>query len=364
MSQEAFDLAQSLSIEEFIGPALALRSLVSMMAGNMDTALELGERALAKWIPGTLRIERALCLDQMAHGRYLTGEYERALEYTERAISFAKEIKSSDSLLRTGSVYALTLVGIGRHEEALPKFEEVIARGREFELVPRLTARALNMSSALYRDLFQLDEATRRNEEAAELGAAAGFANAVLQSGIDQLFTDLDRGEAGSAEARWPELWERTQNIKGWHQWLMARRLAEAKAEIALAKGNYAEAARLAGDAIDRAREVRRAKYELAARLVLGRALMALGQPERGIDELRVALDGIRRLGHPPTLWRAWSILGTALAQIGQDDEAAEAAAAAAQTLRIFAATLAPERNGPLLAAEPSRDILSAAGSG
>jgi tetratricopeptide (TPR) repeat protein len=266
-------------------------------------------------------------------------------------------------LLRTGSVHALTLTGMGRHEEALPKFEEVIARGREFELVPRMTARALNMSSALYRDLFQLDEATRRNEEAAELGAAAGFANAVLQSGIDRLFTDLARGEVGSAGARWPELWERTQQTKGWHQWLTAGRLAEGKAEIALAKGNYAEAARLAEDAIDRARKVRRAKYELAARLVLGQALMALGQPERGIDELHTALDGIRRLGHPPTLWRAWSTLGTALAQIGQDDEAAAAVAAAANTLRTFAASLAPERSGPLLAAEPAREILSAAGS-
>ena len=363
MSQEAFDLAQSLSIEEFIGPALALQSLASSMAGNMNMSLELGERALAKWIPGTRRIERALCLDQMATGWYWTGEYERALEYGEQAISFAEEIKSSDSLLRTGSVHALTLAGMGRHEEALPRFEEVIARGREFELVPRMTARALNMSSALYRDLFQLEEATRRNQEAAELGAAAGFANAVLQSGIDRLFTDLARGEVGSAEARWPELWERTQQTKGWHQWLTAGRLAEGKAEIALAKGNYAEAARLAQDAIDRARKVRRAKYELAARLVLGRALMALGQPERGVDELRAALDGIRRLGHPPTLWRAWSTLGTSLAQIGHDDEAAAAVAAAAQTLRTFAATLAPERSGPLLAAEPSREILSTGGS-
>ena len=88
---------------------------------------------------------------------------------------------------------------------------------------------------------------------------------------------------------------------------------------------------------------------------------MALGQPERWIDELRVALDSIRRLGHPPTLWRAWSTLGTALAQTARDDEAA--VAAAAKTLRAFAATLAPERSGPLLAAEPSREILSAGGS-
>ena len=363
MSQEAFDLAQSLSIEEFVGPALALQSLASSMDGNMDTSLELGVRALAKWTPGTRRAERALCLDQMATGWYWTGEYERALEYGEQAISFAEEIKSSDSLLRTGSVHALTLTGMGRHEEALPRFEEVIARGRDFGLVPRMTARALNMSSELYRDLFQLDEATLRNQEAAELGAAAGFANAVLQSGIDQLFTDLARGEVGRAEARWPELWDRTQNTKGTHQWLMAGRLAKARAEIALAKGEYAEAARLAQEAIDQSREVRRAKYELAARVVLGQALMALGQPQRGIDELHTALRGIRRLGHPPTLWRAWWTLGTGLAQTGQDAEAAAAVEAAANTLRAFAATLAPERSEPLLVAEPSREILSAAGS-
>jgi tetratricopeptide (TPR) repeat protein len=143
----------------------------------------------------------------------------------------------------------------------------------------------------------------------------------------------------------------------------MAGRLAEANAETALAKGNPAEAARLAQEAIDQSREVHRAKYELAARLVLGRALMSLGQPERGIDELRTALDGIRRLGHPPTLWRAWWTLGTALAETGQDDQAAVAVSAAANTLRTFAATLAQERSGPLLAAEPSREILSAAGS-
>jgi signal transduction histidine kinase len=55
--------------------------------------------------------------------------------------------------------------------------------------------------------------------------------------------------------------------------------------------------------------------------------------------------------------------VGTALAQIGQDDEAAAAVAAAANTLRTFAATLAHERSAPLLAAEPSREILSAGGS-
>jgi hypothetical protein len=57
------------------------------------------------------------------------------------------------------------------------------------------------MSSALYRELFQLrGYPAQRGGQANELGAAAGFVNAVLESGIDQLFTDLARGEVSSAE--------------------------------------------------------------------------------------------------------------------------------------------------------------------
>jgi hypothetical protein len=48
---------------------------------------------------------------------------------------------------------------------------------------------------------------------------------------------------------------------------------------------------------------------------------------------------------------------------VGEGDGAAAAVAPPPNTLRTFAASLAPERSGPLLAAEPAREILSAAGS-
>ena len=48
MSPDVVDLAQSLSAEEFIGPALALQSLASRVAGNIERAaaqLDAGARA-------------------------------------------------------------------------------------------------------------------------------------------------------------------------------------------------------------------------------------------------------------------------------------------------------------------------------
>ncbi|HJP66254.1 MAG TPA: hypothetical protein VKA30_08125, partial [Actinomycetota bacterium] len=364
LSLEAFELAQELGEEELLGPALALRSEAESMEGRMEPAFELGRRASEVWTPGTRRMDHAQFLDQVALDRYWTGEYAAAEQIAREVLALAEEIKSTDALLRTGGVYGVILTAQGRHEEALPVFEAAIARGRDLEFEPRWTARALNMSSAPYRDLFDLDEARARNEEAAELGARAGFAIAEVQGGIDHIFADLIEGELGRADARWPELWERTQAAKGWHQWLMAGRLTEAKAEIALARGDFEAAATAADRAVRDSAEVSRRKYETAARLVLGRALLGLGQRDRAVAELRAATDAAEGLFHPPTRWRAWSALSEALLATGDDDGAAAAHTRASNLIREFAATLQPERAERLLAAEPVRAILSADGSG
>jgi tetratricopeptide (TPR) repeat protein len=256
-------------------------------------------------------------------------------------------------------VVGLALIGQGRHEEAIAIFDEVIGRGRETEFVPRWTARTLNMSSLPFRELYDLDEARRRNEQASELGARAGFTMAEIQSGIDQVFLDLLEYEPGRADLRMPELIEQAEAAKGWHQWLIRGRLAEAAAEIALAKGDAEAAATAAYNAIKEATAVSRRKYETAARLVLGRALLQMNEHHRAEAELRAALAGAEGLSHPPTLWRAWWSLSQALVRTGDDRGAGEAHEKAVGTLRAFAGRLASERAERLLGADPVKEILS-----
>jgi hypothetical protein len=219
------------------------------------------------------------------------------------------------------------------------------------------------MSSAVYRDLFDVDEARARNEEGAELGARAGFGIAEIQAGIDHMFDDLTEGEPGRAEGRWPGLWDRAQQAKGWHQWLMVGRLLTVKAEIALAKGDLEAAAATAEEAIDESEEVSRRKYELASRVVLGRALVGLHEAERGVTELRAAADAAEQLMHPPTRWRAWWALGAALQATGDDDGAGEAHTRAVATIRAFTGGLAPERADRVLQSDAVREILAADGA-
>src|SRR5215211_4683798 len=288
-AQEALELTERLNDREMIGRAYSLASFAASMQGDMEKAFELSDRASAKWVPGRRNQALAMHLDQRGLDHYWSGDYPESEKAARGAISIAEEIKSTEALLRSGGVVGLALIGQGRHEEAIAIFDDVITRGRETEFVPRWTARTLNMSSLPFRELYDLDEARRRNEHAAELGAQAGFAMAEIQSGIDQVFLDLLEYEPGRADSRMPKLIEQAEAAKGWHQWLIRGRLAEAAAEIALAQGDAEDAAAAAYKAIKEATAVSRRKYETAARLVLGRALLEMKQPNRAEAELRAA---------------------------------------------------------------------------
>jgi tetratricopeptide (TPR) repeat protein len=175
------------------------------------------------------------------------------------------------------------------------------------------------------------------------------------------VFLDVLEYEPGRAHSRMPRLIEQADASKGWHQWLMRGRLAEAAAEIALAKGDAEAAATAAYRAIKEATAVSRRKYETAARLVLGRALLQMKVHDTAEAELRAALAGAERLTHPPTLWLAWWSLGEALARTGDDRGAGEAYVKAVGTLQAFAGRLAPERAERLLGADPVKEILNSA---
>jgi class 3 adenylate cyclase/tetratricopeptide (TPR) repeat protein len=360
-AHEALELAERLNDREMIGQAYSLASFAASMQGDMEKAFELSDRASATWVPERRNAALAMHLDQRGLDHYWTGDYSESEKAARGAMSIAEEVKSTESLLRSGGVVGLALIGQGRHEEAIAIFEDVITRGAETEFVPRWTARTVNMSSLPFRELYDLDEARRRNEHAAELGAQAGFAMAEIQSAIDQVFLDLLEYEPGRADSRMPRLIEQADASKGWHQWLMRGRLAEAAAEIALAKGDAEAAAAAAQQAIQEATAVSRRKYETAARLVLGRALLQMKEHSRAEAELRVALAGAERLIHPPTLWRAWWSLSEALARTGDDRGAGEASVKAVGILREFAGRLAPERAERLLGADPVKEILRSA---
>jgi class 3 adenylate cyclase/tetratricopeptide (TPR) repeat protein len=361
LSEDAVALAEDLGDRELLAPALSMRFHAAAMQGRLEEAIPLGASTVERWPEGVRLVEKSSLLNQHALTHYWLGEYGPAEAFTLQALEIADEARSAEGTFRALSDLGMIQTGQGRHEEALAVFDRLLALEADTDIAGRWASRGTNMSGGTYREIFDLDSARARNEMAAEMGARSGFAMAEIQGGIDTVFIDLLSGEVGRAERAMPDLWERAAQAKGWHQWLMAGRLAEAESEIALARGDAEGAARAATEAIRRATDVPRLKYRTAGRIVLGSALTALNEPERAVAELRRASEDADRLGHPPTIWRSSAALGQALAATGDEEGAGDAVARAAEVVRTFAATLSLERGERLLAAGQVASLLATA---
>jgi tetratricopeptide (TPR) repeat protein len=348
LAERSLELVDGSGDLEMRGPALALISQVHGQRGNegdLARALELGDRALEVWVPGTRAGDLAVHEALHALTHYWVGHYGDAADLGRRG--------------EDGATESLALAALGRPEEAIERSDAAIASAREADSALN-TAYALCCSTAVLRDVLDLAEARKRNEEAIELYRRIGFESGVMQGEMDLLYTDLAEGDVSSADRAWPTLWTRLGGATGWERWLAPGRLSVARAEIALRQERWQASVEAALDAIDVARRIGRVKYDVSARIVMGAAQAELGHAHDAAAELRRAADDADRLVHPPTRWRAHAALGRALQAAGDDEGAAAASRTAGQIARDFVATLVPERAAPLIASPEVQDLLRA----
>ncbi|MBE3558944.1 MAG: hypothetical protein IMW89_06925, partial [Ktedonobacteraceae bacterium] len=96
---------------------------------------------------------------------------------------------------------------------------------------------------------------------------------------------------------------------QGVHGWLWRLRFTSAKGELALARGAWEEAARLAEETIARSRRTGRLKYQARGLEIQARALVALNRTQEAIALLRNAVELVRATGDPALFLRAAAVL-------------------------------------------------------
>jgi tetratricopeptide (TPR) repeat protein len=342
--------------------ALALQSQAYAMrgdTGDLDRALELGERALAEWVPGAKAYDHAEHLHLHADTTYWTGQYVRCAELSQEARALATDVHSVEALLRGGGTEALAFAALGRHEEAIRIWDELFLIAREMGQNERVL---LNYSALAYRELLDLDEARRRSQTALELSEGESFSMPRGFARSDLLFTDLLSGDVENAQRIWPELWADAETATGWTRWLIYGRLTAARAEIALRAEDPESAVAWAQRSIDLARRTRRRKYEARSLSYLGEALARLGRRDEAMRELENAVAVADELIGPPGRWDARAAWGRGAYALGDDTASSTAYAEAAELVETFASRLAPERAIRLLQAPSVSEILSLAG--
>lgn len=362
-ANRAKELAEASGDLGRVAPAIGYLSGILTLRGDIDAAIAAGEEALDRWVPGIRDKDLAVTNEFLADCYYWTGDYGRAEELARLAHEIGDQTHSVEALLRGGGWRGVSLAAMGRTEEAIELLDNLIETADRIGR-PRFGAPSLNYSSLPFRDLFLVDEARRRNEEALEVVRREGeWGMPGMQAEIDLMLADVMQENVGTALARWPRLWDEAINGATWRPWLGGTRLAYVRAEIARRSEGPEATVERATEAVERAVRSRRRKYQADGRAILGSALVELGNAEEGLAELRLATDLADQLGSPTARWQIRSVLGRARYATGDDDGAATAYAEAADVIRTYAANLTPEHADGYLQAEPVREVLKLAGS-
>jgi len=196
------------------------------------------------------------------------------------------------------SHFGLNLTGAGRYGEASAIFQEARTFGRKYGAHSML-ARATAMAAGLHLNMFDYEGAEALRAAARELARSAAFAPPLVSSNIDALLAFARCHNPGPAEQLLQQTVADATATGGWHQWLWQLRLAQARAELALARNALDDAVAMATEAIEMSRARRRPKYEALGFMTRARSLHAAKRTQAAIADARQAAEIATAIADP-----------------------------------------------------------------
>ncbi|MDP8922166.1 MAG: AAA family ATPase [Chloroflexota bacterium] len=344
---EAVILARAFDQPHLEARALGWLAACDSSDGELGPAIDGYQRAIAR--AGELGCELPASQTVLySVAMYWAGRINSALQRINEDIDLARRTNDTQGMMLVLGNRVMYLGASGRYAEAARALEDARRFSHDYG-VESLLARAIVMLGGSYLDVCGFAAAEALAEEGRQLARSAAWMPTVVSGSIDLLLNFARRGEPGRAEELVDEVAAAVAKTAGFHGWLWSLRLAEARAEIALARGNREEALRRAGEAIEQSHARQRVKYEVIGLTTRAEALRALGRAKEAIADLRRAVALARPIGDPVLFLRPVSGL---LAVDGDDSLAAEAGAVVQQ---ISGALPDAEMRRRFEAAEPVR---------
>lgn len=331
-AQVALQLAEQLGDNMLAASAMTQLAVAQTSDGRPQESIESFTRAFQRaGSPSTLALVRAL--EYFGLGLYWMGEQESSIARSEMAIERARALTDHVTIVRALSNLGAAQAARGNYGAALAIYQEACEHAAQNNILPWL-ARALSMRSGLHLDLFDYAGAEEYIDQARITARRAQFSATLVGSAIDLIFSSVQRGELVRADRFVRQVEETIHTIYGSHRWLWEVRFLQARAELALARGDLDAALKWADEALARSHSTGRRKYQLLARLTRAQAR---GEREykAALQDTRAALALAQELGDPLLLLRA--------AAIHLRFEKEESVRAAARAARAHIADSLPE---------------------
>jgi hypothetical protein len=207
---------------------------------------------------------------------------------------------------------------------ATPRRGRCCRRHRDRPTPAGLRGKGGGLRGGILADLGDLDGAATGAEEARQLARERGFVPSQISAAIDLAFIAVRRGNVEQARGHLEEATLHMAAVKGPHEFIFGERLAVARAEVALAAGDAAQALSLADQAT--LQTAKPPKYRGLALQARALALWRLGRRGEAVVAQRHAVEIARRLDDPALMLR---LLTTLLSLDSSDALTAEARAVA-----------------------------------
>jgi tetratricopeptide (TPR) repeat protein/predicted Ser/Thr protein kinase len=301
-ASEALTLSESLGRDDLAADAMSWLGGALNAEGDVFGAVAMDRQALARaGSPRTFGLARSVIT------LYHAGLIDEALQSAVPAVEHARA--SQDPTFRVHALQhlAISLSAAGRYAEALRAFEEMRDFGRRHGVLPML-ARGISMSAVVHVALGDYARGEEIANEARELAQRVSFPPAFVSAGIDLLTVLARAHEPGRAEAIFDDVARAVVAGSGWHGWLWRLRLSQARAELALERGDWQAAIAAATDAIADGHARPRPKYEALGLVTRARAKKAIDDVPGAIVDASCGVEIARRFGDPALLLKALAV--------------------------------------------------------
>jgi len=253
------------------------------------------------------------------------GEFNRAKENLSKALELAEKVGGIPGIVLKLWALSIVLAGNGEYNDAISTGQRCLQLARDSGLWSEVCI-GLNCLGWIYHDLSSIELALRYNNEAIEVARAhqkslawGGVPHALLNLGMDYLYKhDYENAEKYFKEVS--GLWH--QHPGAW--WRPETRILLGRGEIALAKGDYTQALKLAEDPLAIFEKAHAKKYIAKGLKLKAEALAKMGNLREAIELMQNALKRAQQVGNPPLLWQIHYSLGLLLEEYGDSQKANE----------------------------------------
>jgi tetratricopeptide (TPR) repeat protein/predicted Ser/Thr protein kinase len=296
---EALPLAESLGREDLVADAMSWLAGALNAEGDVTAAVEMDRRVMAR-IGGPKTFGLARSVISLYHMGLMDEALQRAFQSVESARA------SQDPTFRVFALQhlAVCLAGAGRYAEASRTFAEMREFGRRHGVLPML-ARGISMSAGIHIALGDYARGEELAHEARELARRISFPPPFVSAGIDLLTIFARSHEPGRADAIFDDVARAVEAGSGWHGWLWRLRLSQARAELALARGEWESSIGAATEAIADSELRSRPKYVALALATRATARKAIDDVPGAIGDASRSVAIARTLGDPAVLLNA-----------------------------------------------------------